>query len=171
MADIVALSTAATTGPVWLPYVGLVAAAGAAVGLLSYLVGVIRPLGIRKPRYWHAGETTQFSCAIVNRSLLFDRKLERISFVAVPPFWKRAVWPWWRHKPQTAEFMPWGTAVGALKDQPVRLTKRESQTLEGEIRTAEGSGTYTLPANVRIQAHAGGKPSRARRVKLLSARP
>jgi hypothetical protein len=163
--DTVAFITAAATGPAWVPYVGLLAAAGAAIGLLSYLVGAIRPLAVRKARYWHEAGTTRFSCAIVNRSLLFDRSVDAISFVTVPPLWKRAARPLWRRQPQSARFLPWGTDVADLARQPMKLTKRQSQTLRGEIRTPTGPGDLTLPADVRIQAHSGGKVSRGRRVK------
>jgi hypothetical protein len=154
-------------GPPWAALIGIPAALVAAIALLSYFIGMVRPLSVRKPRYWHQAGKTVFSCVVKNRSLLYDRNVDAISFVSLPNFNKRVMRPFWRRHPQSARFLPWGGDVAGLATQPLTLTKRQSRTLRGEIRTPSGAeDVITLPAQIRIQAHSGGKRSRSRKVRL-----
>jgi hypothetical protein len=160
-------ASAQSQGISWTTFIGIPAAIVAALALLSYFVGLVRPLAIRKPRYWHEARGTKFSCVVVNRSLLFDRNIEAISFIVMPILRTRLRHPFWRRKPQLAQFAPWGEDIASLQGQPMKLTKRERRTLRGEIRKPGGSEEkVTLQAQVRIQAHSGDKRSRSRRVQF-----
>lgn len=130
---------AQSTGVSWTTFIGIPSAIVAALALLSYFVGLIRPLAIRNPRYWHEANKTQFSCVVVNRSLLFDRDIEAISFIVMPVLRTRLRHPLWRRRPQVAQFAPWGEDIASLRGQPLKLTKRERRTLRGEIRKPDGS--------------------------------
>ena len=86
----------------------------------------------------------------------FDRKLGR-----------------WRRKPQPAAVVPWGSLVDELKNGGITIVKRDERAFQLEIRLPNGqSAALTPKPNVRIEAWAGSKHSRSKKLKPLSgARP
>lgn len=153
----------------WKTVIGIPAAFAAAIAVAAYFVGWIRPLAVVKPRYWYEGDTTQFVCWVRNRKMLYDQRVDSISLVEVPGRLKRFFWPFWRRTAQVAAFIPWGPEVEIVRTQHIDLTKRQRHRIRGEIRRPAGPGRLTLDPRLRIQAHAGAKRSRSRRIKPGSA--
>jgi hypothetical protein len=133
----------------------------AILGLLAYGVGIVRPLTVKRPRYWHAGETTQFSCVVRNRSLLNDRTVTALSVVDVPMWLKRTFWPLWKRRPQRPELIVWNIPGS------VTLGKRDERTFRGELRRGNVAGTFTPGRRLRLLAHAGSRSSRSKRLKKV----
>lgn len=152
-------------GTSWTAYIGVPGGVAAIVGLLLYAIGAIRPLAVRKAQYWHQAETTRFSCTIKNRSWLMDRSLTALSLIRLPSLTRRARHPRWRRQPQYAELVPTGEAVSGLTSQPSKLSKRDAVNITGELLKDGRSGKFDLDPPLRLQAHAGDKRSRSRRVR------
>lgn len=128
----------------------------------TYGFGVIRPLLVKRPRYWHAGESTRFSCVVRNRSFFADRTITRVSVVKAPGWLKRTFWPRWKRAEQVAEFIPWD-----LPDPLPKLSKRDENTLEGELQKTSGSGVYDPGPRYRLLVHAGSRSSRSKGLSKL----
>jgi hypothetical protein len=124
----------------------------------TYGVGVIRPLAVKTPRYWHAGGTTQFSCIVRNRSWFAERTITGLTLVRAPGWLKRTFWPRWKRKPQAAELLIWGGAATPDK----KVGKRDEVTLTGELRKGKSPGVYEPSDRARLLAHAGSKSSRSK---------
>jgi hypothetical protein len=117
-------------------------------------VGVIRPLKIKLPRYWHeGGTTTRFSCVIRNRSFFQERTVTSLTLVKPPGWFKRTFTRWKKH-PQHVTLLPWG-----LPPFPT-LASRNEETIAGELRKGTTQGIYDPESDFRLLAHAGSKTSR-----------
>jgi hypothetical protein len=139
-------------------------AVAAVVGLMtSYLVGIIRPLAVKKPRYWHAGDQTRFSCIVRNRSFVNERSVSGLSLVVAPGWFKRTFWPFWKRKPQRADLLLWDVP------DSLKLSKRNEEPIEGEIRKGRTNGIFDPGPRFRLLAHAGSRSSRSRRLKKDAA--
>jgi hypothetical protein len=163
-AFVVALTT--TTGGTssggfdsWTWTVEIPGACVAIIGIVLYGVGVIKPLAVKRPRYWHVGGTTQFSCIVRNRSFLNDRTVTSLTLVDVPGWVKRTVWPFWKRRPQTPQLVPWNRT--GLRT----LGKRDELSVTAELREGTLRGTFTPGPRLRILAHAGSRSSRSKRLK------
>lgn len=156
----------------WSAIIGIPSAAGVVIGFCLYFVGVIRPMAIIKPRYWHVEETTQLSCTIKNRKWRQDRTFTRITLVSLPSRFDRKLGGW-RRKPQPAAVVPWGSLLDELKSGGITIAKRDERAFELEIRLPNGVAEALTPKpNVRIEAWAGSKHSRSKKLKPLpGARP
>jgi hypothetical protein len=62
----------------WTKLTGIPAAVVAFLALIAYLVGFIHPIAVKEPSYWHDGQSTRMKVAIKNRSLMYDRNVEKI---------------------------------------------------------------------------------------------
>jgi hypothetical protein len=138
---------------------GIPAAVAAVLGLITtYSVGIIRPLAVRRARYWHAGQATLFSCVVHNRSFFGDRTVTALALVEVPGLLTRIFRPSWKRTPQLAELIPWGLPA-ALPT----IAKRNQVVLEGELRKGNVAGRYDPAPRIRLLAHAGSRSSRSKR--------
>jgi hypothetical protein len=146
----------------WEMALGLPAAISSAIGLAAYGVGVIRPLSIKRPRYWHTGGTTRLSCIVMNRSLLYDRTVSSLSLVEARGWVKRTFWPFWKRSPQTPRLIVWNASGFRT------LGKRDEVELKAELHEANVPGTFDPSRRSRLLAHAGSKTSRGARLKKLS---
>jgi hypothetical protein len=151
----------------WKLILGIPATLVAALALTAYVVGVIRPVAVKKARYWDEGETTRFSCAIRNRSLLWDRNISSLSVGLLPPWWQRLRHPGWDREAQVAEIIPFGDDIATMATGQWKLTKREERTIKGEFRRPTGAGLVQLEKRHRFRAHAGSKRSRSKRPRRL----
>jgi hypothetical protein len=129
----------------------------------TYAFGFIRPLVVKLPRYWHVGQATRFSCSVRNRSYSADRTITSMTLFNAPRWLKRTFWPRWKRDPQVAEFIPWG-----LPAPLPTLSKRNEETLEGELRQGDVSGVYDPGPRCRLLVHAGSRSSRSKRLKKLN---
>lgn len=154
-------------GTDWKLILGIPAAVLAVMGLAAYIVGWIRPLGIPAAKYWCEDESTKFSCAVRNRSLFGDKTISSLALVDVPPLWRRLRHPRWQHKSQPAQVIPFGADVAKIVSDGVRLTKREERTFKGELRTPTGPRCMVLGGHLRMQAQAGSKRSRRRKLEQV----
>lgn len=166
LTEVAAAAAAANSGATdWTAYVGVPAAIAAIVGLLFYGVGALRPMAVKKARYWHQANTTHFSCVVKNRSALMDRSLTRVSIIRVPHALQRARHPRWRRRPQQAELIPAGAVFARLTKESMKLSRRDSVAIDGELLKDGRSGVFEVDRRLRIQAHAGEKRSRSRRLR------
>jgi hypothetical protein len=115
----------------------------ALIGVATYAVGIIRPLLVKRPRYWHAGETTRLSCIVRNRSFLNERTITALSLVDAPGWLKRTFWPFWKRGAQHPELIVWGVSGLAT------LGKRNEGKLEAELRKGNVAGAFD-PVPVRV---------------------
>jgi hypothetical protein len=147
---------------------GIPAAVAAVLTILSYVVGFIRPVSVKKPRYWHAGqEATRFSCVVRNRSLFGDKSIAGVTLVRAPGWWKRTFWPFWKRHPQNADLLPWSVTPNPLPT----LSKRNEITIAGELRKAtdpDNSGIYDPDGHSGLLAHVGSRSSRWKRLKKFA---
>jgi hypothetical protein len=142
---------------------GIPAAIVAVLTLITtYVLGVIRPLAVKRPRYWHVGSTTRFSCVIRNRSFFRDTTVTEVSLVRAPGWVKRTFWPRWKRKAQVANLIPWD-----LPAMP-KLGKRDEATLEAGLRKHGLDGAFNPDSNLRLLAHAGSRSSRSTQLKNVS---
>src|SRR6266851_9893061 len=100
----------------WPIILGIPATAVAVLALASYAVGLIHPLTVKKAQYWHAANTTQFSCVIGSRTWLRDLSVTSLVLVAVPTGWRRLFGPFWRRAGQEVTDIPWGNQIGVLRE-------------------------------------------------------
>jgi hypothetical protein len=109
----------------------------ALIGVATYAVGIIRPLLVKRPRYWHAGETTRLSCIVRNRSFLNERTITALSLVDAPGWLKRTFWPFWKRGAQHPELIVWACPAwrrlasgtkGSLRQSFARATSRVPST-------------------------------------------
>ncbi len=135
----------------------------------SYVIGRLRPIKIKVPRYWWEADSTRFSCSVKNRSYFGDVIIGGLPFLLVPRWWRRLTG--WRHAPQLATLVPYGGDVSKMVAEGIKLTKREERSVTGELRDSDGPGRLTVPRRVRVQAQAGSKRSRRRKLRHLSFPP
>ncbi|HCG00396.1 MAG TPA: hypothetical protein DEV93_07600 [Chloroflexi bacterium] len=167
---LIALATVPTqsSGTDWKLVLGVPSAVAASVTLMLYVIGVIRPLGVRKPRYWYEGEATKFSCYVKNRSRLYDRTLTAVTLIRLPgPF--RRPFRRWRKNPQDATILVWGVQVDG-QGSSGNISKNNEASVSGELRpVAGGPALVTLDKAMRIEARAGSKRSRNKKLQLIPA--
>lgn len=161
------LAASGAGGVDWKLYLGIPAAALAVIALVSYAVGAARPMAVRKARYWYEGEATRFSCAIRNRSLMWDRDITGLSVVSLPSWWHRLVHPRWDRKPQKVDVIPFGEDIAKIAKGEVKLTKREERILKGELRDPAGRSRVRLGTRHRFRAHSGSRRSRSKRPRQV----
>lgn len=153
----------------WTKLIGLIgipAAIVAVLGIAAYFVGFIHPIAVRAPTYWYDGPGTRVKVAIKNRSLLWDRNVDRIVMYRIPRFAKRAVKWNWRKQAQAADFAPWGIAL-PTPDNPIKLSKRENRSFEFELRTPNREvAKLQLDGGVRIEAKSGHQRSRSEKINF-----
>lgn len=140
---------------------GIPGAILALFGLATYAIGGIRPLSVKHARYWHAGQTTRFSCIVRNRSFLGDRTITALTLVDAPGWVKRTFWPFWKRRAQHPELIVWG-----LSELPT-LSKRNERTVGGELRKGNVAGVFAPGPRSRLLAHAGSRSSRSKRLEKL----
>jgi hypothetical protein len=159
---------ASTGGGVdWKLIIAIPAAVVAVLALIAYLVGVVRPIAVKKARYWSEGEATRFSCAVRNRSLMWDRNISGMSVVLLPSWRQRLVHPRWDRKAQAAGIVPFGEDIVKMRKGEVKLTKREERVIRGELRNQAGTGPVRLDKRHRFRAHAASKRSRSKRPRRV----
>lgn len=134
----------------------------AIIAIVGYVVGLIRPLGIKKPRYWHEGDTTQFSCSVRNRRLWAARDITQLSIIVLPKLLKRTFSRRWKREAQAATLIPWG-----VSDLPKTLGIRNETTFRGELQKGNRSGKYDPEPGARLVAYAGTKASHAHKLRKL----
>jgi hypothetical protein len=151
----------------WKLILSIPASVAAVLVVIAYLVGVIRPVAVKKARYWEEGHTTRFSCAIRNRSLLWDRNISGLSVVLLPQWWQRLRHPRWDRDAQVAEIIPFGDDIVAMVKGQLKLTKREERIIRGELRRRTGAGPVQVEKRHRFRVHAGSKRSRSKQPRRL----
>ncbi|HEY7175775.1 MAG TPA: hypothetical protein VH442_12735 [Micromonosporaceae bacterium] len=159
---------ATTAGVDWSLVAGIPGAAVALVGLLSYVVGVFHPLAVKTPQYWVTDSSTEFSCAIKNRSMISDRTVTRLSLVLLPSLWHRLRHPRWAASQQAVEIMPWGHDMVEIGKDGITLGKRDERVVTGLLRNLAG-GAVVLSDRHRFRAHAGSQSSRSKRPRRLDS--
>lgn len=132
----------------------------------SFVIGWVRPIKVKVPRYWWEAHSTRFSCSVKNRSYFGDVTISGLPILLLPRWWRRLAG--WRHSPQRAALIPYGDDVSKMVTEGIKLTKREERSLTGELRGSDGPGRLTVPKRVRIQAQAGSRRSRRRTLRQLS---
>ena len=139
----------------------------AGITILSYGVGVVRPIALQQSRYRHDGVGTYVTVVVKNRSLLFDRNVQRIFLYRVPGLFKRAFQRNHGKSNHPAKFVPWGDALPTV-DNALKLSKRESKEIEFELRNSVGIPQHIdLEKTIRIGAKSGARRSRSKRIRLL----
>jgi hypothetical protein len=163
---LLATAPAQSSGTDWKLVLGIPSALLALGSLMLYLVGVIRPLGVRKPRYWYEGEATKFSCSVKNRSRLYDCRLTGVTLLRLPgPFRRR--FRRWRKNPQDATILVWGVQVDD-QGPSGNISKNNEANVSGELRPVAGRpARLMLDKAMRIEAHAGSKRSRSKKLQLI----
>jgi hypothetical protein len=137
------------------------------IGVITLVVGAIRPLKITSASYLLVDHTTQFSCMVRNKSFFYDRQV-RLSIITYPVFWERVKHPRWRAKAIAEPYAPFlDTTDSSTRSFPIKLTKREECTIEGGIRKGATEGSFELGERIRIQAHAGKRRSRPHRLHMM----
>jgi hypothetical protein len=142
---------------------GIPAAVVAALTLLSYLVGLIRPIAIRKPRYWTTGSgadrRTDLTVGVKNRKYRTDRQLSKFAVVHVPRLRKRLRHPRWRKNYVDQQpYLPWGDLIAEIGAGKVTVEKRNEHVINCELRTPAGEALpldERLSPDVRVMAWLG----------------
>ena len=166
MRVIAVAAAAADNGFDWTKLIGLIGIPAAILALATLVVGVIHPIAVQKPRYWHDGGNTRISLAIKNRSPAYDRNVERIVIYKVPGFWKRTFTRKWRSQPTSVSFIPWGDLPSVKV--PTTLGKRTEREFEFELRTPDGrSASFSIDKTYRVEAKSGKRRSRGKKIKPL----
>src|SRR3954451_18917993 len=102
----IAQTTTGSGGFDWTKYIAVPGGIVMVLALGAYLVGIIRPLSIRKPFARIEGALTYLTVPVKNRSMLYDRNVERIALVRIPG-WFRRTFTRWRSVAQPADLVPY----------------------------------------------------------------
>jgi hypothetical protein len=153
----------------WRLIVAMPGAAGAALGLLAYSIGLFRPLKIVDATYWEqpSPPTAGFECVIKNRSLLWDRTLSALLFVEVtgqghrPRLSRRAI--------HAKRVQASGEIIDAIAKSAVKISKRDEHRIVGELAWAS-VGRSVDQCQLRVEAHAGRRRSRWCTLRALGGR-
>ena len=148
----------------WAAVIGIPGGILAVIGLISYFVGVIRPLAVKRAVTACDGTETRLRLAVTNRSFLFDRNVDAIVLLHRPSLWKRVRHRDWRERAQPEDHLPWGDDLPTAKT-PTTLSKRQEASFDVEIRTKAGAKfTSHLDDQVRVEAHSGRRRSKSRKL-------
>jgi hypothetical protein len=150
---------------------GMPAAIVAVLTLLSYAVGILRPVKIMHARYWTTGtgrqRVTELSCTVKNRKINVDRTLTALALIRVPSLGHRLRHRRWRGKllDRKAYLLFGGDQVEIQKGN-VQITKTDERRLQCKVRGPDGQPLRPgerLPGDVRLLAFFGSsRPARKR---------
>ncbi len=138
---------------------GIPSAVVAVLTLLSYFVGLIRPVAIRKPRYWTTGSgadrRTDLTAGVRNRKLRIDRELSGFAIVHVPRLRHRLRHPLWRKDyVDPRPYLPWGAQISKILAGGMTVEKRNERNVRCELRPPL-QAEERLPQDVRVMAWLG----------------
>jgi hypothetical protein len=163
-AVMLAATAAADSGFDWTKLIPIPAAIVAILGLAAVINGIIHPVSVQGPIYWHAVGATHMKMTVKNRLQVFDRSIGAIVFYKAPNgFLARTFRRKWRKKPSSLPYAPFGP-IPAL---PFVLTKGNSQDFEFEICTPAGSKTIAqLDDTYRVEVKCGRRHSWPKKIEL-----
>jgi hypothetical protein len=172
LTGIVAQAPPPATDP-WKP-LAAPAAVVAVITLLSYAVGLIRPVAIRQAWYWTtgtgAGRITELSCQVQNRKVNNDRTLTGLALIRVPPLGHRLLhWRWRQDLTDHDAYVLLGNDITEIGKGNVKIAKRDQRALRCKIHGPDGRALRPdeeLPKAVRLLAYFGSSRPAAARPKL-----
>jgi hypothetical protein len=153
------------------------AAVVAVITLLSYAVGLIRPVAIRQAWYWTTGtgdgRITELSCQVQNRKVNNDRTLTGLALIRVPSFGHRLLhWRWRQGLTDHGAYVLLGADITEIRKGNVRIAKRDQRALRCRIHGPDGRALRPdeqLPKEVKLMAYFGSTRPAAVRPKPRGA--
>nr|QEO74163.1 hypothetical protein [uncultured bacterium] len=164
MKGVVAVAVASVdASEVW-KLLGVPGAVSAALTVILYLVGVIKPVTIPRAEYTTVDgddePVTWLTCVVRNRKFNTDRTLTGLGVVRVPGLLHRMRHPsWWQRHGDDDAYLIFGESVAVFANGGITITKRNECTIRCRV-AAPGKRSLRpdedLPRNVRLMAMFGG---------------
>jgi hypothetical protein len=162
-----------SSAPDWSKLLGIPGAVVAAITLLAFVVGWIRPVAIKQARYWTSGDDkqhfTELSCRVKNRKVNTDRTLTNLALIHLPSLKHRIRhWRWRRNWVDENPYILQGDINAAFRKDGVKITKRDERGVRCKILGPNSQPlgrNEQLPKNVVLMAYFGSSKPAAKRPK------
>jgi hypothetical protein len=131
----------------------------AVIGIVTYLLGLIRPVAIDSATYWITGSGPSLNCVVRNRKMIGDRTLRLLALINLPRLryrlWHRG---WWKSIKEDEPFYLTGEDIGTIRDGHFVLARRNPQPLTFQIVSPDGVPllpSEALAGGIRLLAQIG----------------